>query len=76
MDKPINPLVIFYRDEHMRESVKAFMIGQLEEMAVTRTFRKEDIAGIYEARELVDNMFDKLSELYEPKKKLAVESSR
>lgn len=72
----MNPLVAFQQDEHIREAFKAFMVSQLEEMAIEKVFDKKSIDGIYEARELVDKTFNKLAELYEPKKKANVESSR
>lgn len=72
----MNPLVIFYRDETMRDAVKDFMVAQLEQMAIDRTFNKEDITGIAEAKELVDKTFSKLKELYSPEPKIKVETVR
>lgn len=72
----MNPLVIFYRDETMRNTVKEFMVAQLEQMAIDRTFNKEDVVGIAEAKELVDKTFSKLKELYEPEAKVKVETVR
>ncbi len=72
----MNPLVVFYRDETMRNTVKEFMVAQLEQMAIDRTFNKEDITGIAEARELVDKTFSKLKDLYEPNPKVVVETKR
>lgn len=69
-------LKIFYKDEHTRESVKQFMINQLEVMAVETVFKKDSVDGICEARKLVDRMFGTLSELYDSPKKPVIESSR
>lgn len=66
----------FYTDEHTRETVKQFMYDQLKELTIEKAFKKESIDGIYEAKELVDKMFDTLSSKYEPQKKIVVESSR
>ena len=57
----------FYLNEHEREAVKEFMIQVLKERAVDKVFNKKAIAGVYEARELIDEMFNKLEELYAPK---------
>lgn len=69
-------LKIFHTDEHTREAVKEFMIGQLQLMAVETVFAKGSVEGIYEARKLVDKMFNRLAELYAPLKKPSTESSR
>lgn len=72
----MNPLHQFYTDIHTREAVKAFMLSQLQEMAVDAVFAKEDISGIYEAKELVEKSFSRLRELYEPKQKPVIDSPR
>ena len=54
----------FYDNENGREAVKLFMVEQLREMAVEQVFNKKAIAGIYEARKVIDKTFDKLAELY------------
>lgn len=72
----MNPLLTFYKDSAMREAVKSFMISELEGMAIDRTFNKEDVVGIAEAKELIDKTFSKLKEIYEPQPKVAIESKR
>lgn len=41
-----------------------FMIESLKEMTVEKAFEGESVAGIQEARALVDKMFEKLEEKY------------
>jgi hypothetical protein len=57
-------LKAFYENEAQRESVRAFMVECLKEIAVDRAFAGEDIKGIPEAHKLIGAMFDKLDELY------------
>lgn len=72
----MNPLIPFQQDTHTREAVKAFMLGQLEEMTIEKVFANQPTTGIYEAKELIEKMFSRLEELYAPKKKVVHESSR
>lgn len=60
----MNPLLSFYNNIHEKEAVKEFFYKTLQEMAVERVFEKKDVAGIYEAKRLIDNSFDKLDTLY------------
>ena len=62
--KPTNPLATFYNNEHEREAVKEFLVEQLKELAVERTFDGEDVKGIKEANENIVRAFDRLHELY------------
>ena len=57
----------FYLNEHEREAVKEFMIQVLKERAVDKVFNKKAIAGVYEARQTIDDVFNKLEEMYQPK---------
>lgn len=69
-------LQLFYADEPVRETVKAFMLTELNDMAVEAVFAKKPVEGMAEAKELVERVFDKLKELYAPKDKPVIESSR
>lgn len=60
----MNPLLSFYNNIHEKEAVKKFFQETLEAMAVERVFEKKDIAGIYEAKRVLDDSFDKLDTLY------------
>jgi hypothetical protein len=66
----------FYNTEAMRETVKAFMIEVLKERAVDKVFNKKAIAGVYEARQTIDDAFDKLEELYGVKDKPVITNSK
>lgn len=59
----------FYEDEHTREAFKAFQIQVLHEMAVDKVFDKKAIAGMYEAKKVVERSFEKLEETFAPEKK-------
>lgn len=72
----MNPLVTFQRDKTTKETVKNFMISQLEEMAIDKVFTGESVVGIKEAGDLVEKAFNKLDELYGEKKRPNVESKR
>lgn len=72
----MNNLRNFYNNENERESVKEFMIECLKEMAHERAFAGESVAGISEARELVEKMFDKLEQMFRIKPEQKEISSR
>lgn len=72
----MNPLNSFYQDVHQREAVKAFMIEQLEEMTIENVFNDKQITGLYEAKLLVDKMFNTLEETYKQKEKPVIKSMR
>lgn len=58
-------LKTFYNDIHTREAVQAFMINQLEKMAVERTMSRGDVSGIADAMDVINTSFDKLKEMYD-----------
>jgi hypothetical protein len=60
----MNPLNSFYQNVVMRDSVKAFMIEELKEMAVEKTFAGQETKGIKEARDCLDKTFNKLGQMY------------
>jgi hypothetical protein len=73
----MNPtLHTFYNNENERETVKAFMIETLKEIAIERAFNGEDIKGIPDAKNLVEVMFSKLEEVYGQKKNTITHSPR
>jgi len=61
-------LHLLYNDTAMLAEFKALYLAVLEEETVRRAFNREDIGGIADAKELMDKVFDKLDELYKPKK--------
>lgn len=48
----------------MRETIKAFLIAQLEDYAIEQIFNKQSTAGIYEAKKVIDKSFSALEELF------------
>lgn len=57
----------FYRDSAMRDNVKAFLQKHLEKKALEKVFNKEDTSHIAEAREVIDEAFEAMADIFEPK---------
>lgn len=66
----------FYKNEHERDAVKAFLVDQLSEEAVKKVFAGSDTSGVREARELIEAAFNKLHDMFGEIKKNKPESSR
>lgn len=66
----------FYANENERETVKAFLIEVLKEMAVEMAFEGESVTGIREARLLITKAFDKLEEVYGKVEEPIIHNSR
>lgn len=60
-------LFILYQDKATLEDFKAFYIATLEAETIKRVYKKEDVSGIADARKLLDDVFNKLDDLYKPK---------
>lgn len=71
-----NILRQFYNNETQREVVKGFLIDTLKQIAIDRTFNSKDTGGISDAKECIDNAFDKLEELYRAKPEIPEINSR
>ena len=69
-------LSLFYANESEREAVKEFLISVLGEIAIEKSFKREDVSGIADARDCIERSFDKLQELYGKKEKVVYDSSR
>ena len=54
----------FYEVKEMRDEVQRFFVEQLELLAIERVMNNEDVKGIYEAKEIIDNAFIALEERY------------
>jgi len=59
----------FYNDKDTKENVKMYLIEFLEGIAIKKAFAREDIAGVAEAKELIEKAFDNLDNLFSPKPK-------
>ncbi len=58
-----------YQDRATMEEFKTFFLTVLQEETIKRVYDRQDIGGIADARELLDDVFDKLDDLYKPKVK-------
>lgn len=69
-------LQAFYADQHTREAVKSFLLEQLDEIALDRIYKGENVSGIKDAKQTIEYAFIELGERYEPKKEKEILSSR
>ena len=61
-------LKAFYKDEHMRKAVEAFVIEYLREKAAELAFNGESTDHIKTAKEVINEAWNKLEMLYGEKK--------
>lgn len=63
---PVNQpeLKKFWDDGTMKQAVEEYLAMHLDAMALTRVYRKEDTAGIADAKEIIDNAFAELDDLF------------
>lgn len=66
----------FHNDTHTRDAVKEFLFEYLNKVALERVFSKESTEGIADAKEIIEEAFIELKELFDIEKKVAVNSSR
>ena len=64
----------FYNDSHTREAVKEFLLKNLNDLALERVYNKGNTEAIADAREVIENSFTELRELFEKKKDREVEN--
>lgn len=69
-------LQLFWQDEHTRDAVKAFQIAMLEEDAIKRVFKEEDVSGLPEAKKLIEASFKRLDEVFKQKDKPVSSNNR
>lgn len=62
----------FHNDEYTREAVKSFLFEQLDKVALERVYNKESTEGIADAKQVIENSFTELKELYSPNKKVEI----
>lgn len=73
----MNPnLKTFHDNENQREAVKDFILDYLKELAVERVMNREDTSSLADAKEVVEQSFIKLKELYGLKPKPIIPNSR
>lgn len=68
----MNPLNKFQNDEFTREAVKTFFLERLDKLALERVYNKESTEGVADAKEVIENSFIELKELYSPNKKVEI----
>jgi hypothetical protein len=61
-------LHILYQDTATLDEFKNLFLDVLAQETVERAFNREDIGGIADAKELLEKVFERLDELYKPKK--------
>lgn len=54
----------FQTDEHLRNEVIAFIDNFIQQEAVKRVFERKDVSAVADAKELIDNAFSELENLY------------
>lgn len=59
----------FQNDEHTREAVRSFIYDYFSKKAVEKVFNGENVEYLKEARDVVEDAFSELKELYEDTKK-------
>lgn len=69
-------LHLLYQDQATLAEFKALFLSVLGQETIDRAFARKDIGGIADARELLDKVFDKLDELYKPKKERTQPNSK
>lgn len=64
----------FYNNEAMREAVHEYLIGSLKLLAIEKAFRGNDVKGIPEAKDAIDEAFVQLKASFGKSPKPRVEN--
>lgn len=62
-------LIQFQNDAHTRETVREFMLAQLDKTALEYVYEQKDTKPIAEAKKVIEQTFIELKELYSQDKK-------
>ena len=62
-------LIQFQNDAHTRETVREFMLAQLDKLALEYVYEQKDTKGIAEARNVIENTFIELKEEFKALRK-------
>lgn len=65
----MNPLQQFQNDKFTRDEVINFIHNFIDNQALTKLYKKEDVSAVAEARELIDSAFSELENQYGIKNK-------
>ena len=68
----IDLLKVFYENEHERETVKYFLLREMDKYALETVYNKEDTKSIAQAKEVIDRAFIELEERYKKQKVVEV----
>lgn len=69
-------LSIFQNDEYLREAVKQFFLQQADKVALEYVFERKNTLAVADAKDIIEEVFIELSELYGKDKKQSVDSPR
>ncbi|MFA5197683.1 MAG: hypothetical protein WC437_04680 [Patescibacteria group bacterium] len=59
----------FHNDKDTKENVYNYLIDYLEKETVKRTFDREDVSGMADAKEIISKAFDNMDLLFNSKAK-------
>lgn len=68
-ENPADVLRRFYLDKALQEEWARFIMKTLDDEALSRVYRGLGAEGVNQARRILIKSFEKLAELFEPKKK-------
>ena len=57
----------FYDDRETANNVREFLLQHLEKVAVEKVFSGEDVKGFPLAKEAIENAFEAMATMFEPK---------
>lgn len=60
-------LIEFYNDKETKDNLHNYLVDYLEKETVKKVFNREDISGVADAKECIDEAFENLEVLFAPK---------
>lgn len=69
-------LLDFQNNPTVRDTLREFMLAQLDKLALEYVYEQKDTKPIAEARKVIENSFTELKELYSQDKKKEVYNPR
>lgn len=69
MEKQPKPLFEFWKDTATKDNVREYLLQSFREEAVRRLMTREDAVALADASELLVAAFDKMDEMFEPKRR-------
>lgn len=65
----MNKLQELYNDKEMLEQLVNLLDASLKDLAIERTFNRESVEHLADAKEVIDNAFQALTDMYDKPKK-------